>query len=195
LPQLKKRALDVVLSTLILLLIFPLLLTTYLILSANRKQPAFFRQSRTGLGGAPFRIIKFRTMSVLDDGDVVDQAVRNDLRVTRFGSLLRRTSVDELPQLINVLKGEMSLVGPRPHALAHDKKFGEIHPNYHNRFAAKPGITGLAQLRGHRGPILSDRDLADRIEADLHYIESWSLLADCHIIWRSSRLVFQSHGF
>jgi putative colanic acid biosynthesis UDP-glucose lipid carrier transferase len=150
--------------------------------------PALFRQRRAGLDGAPFIIYKFRTMKVVEDSDVVVQACRHDCRVTQLGYFLRRTSVDELPNLINVLLGQMSLIGPRPHALAHDRYWSTVIPEYSGRFLAKPGITGLAQVRGCRGETPNTESMAARIAYDLDYIRSWSILLDMLIAYRTLRL-------
>ncbi|MBS0281724.1 MAG: sugar transferase, partial [Proteobacteria bacterium] len=134
-------------------------------------EPVFFRQRRIGRHGKVFNIYKFRTMHVLEDGAEIVQAFKGDARITRIGHFLRVTSLDELPQLWNVLKGEMSLVGPRPHAIAHDEYYSALIKNYHLRYAVKPGITGLAQINGARGatPLLSD--MQARIDFDIQYVE------------------------
>jgi putative colanic acid biosynthesis UDP-glucose lipid carrier transferase len=177
-----KRALDVLVSAMLLLLLTPVFLTIALMIRLESKGPAFFRQSRGGLSGRAFSIYKFRTMRVMEDGDKVVQARKSDSRITPLGAFLRKTSMDELPQLINVLKGEMSLVGPRPHALSHDREFQERIPSYSQRFAAKPGITGLAQVRGFRGETLTHESLEARLTADLEYIERWSLAGDIRLL-------------
>ena len=144
--------------------------------------PALFRQKRYGFNQEPFRIFKFRTMTTMDDGANVVQATRADPRVTRVGGILRRYSIDELPQLINVLIGEMSIVGPRPHALAHDQRYVERLSRYARRHNVKPGITGWAQVWGHRGEITNDHDMHKRLEHDLYYVDNWSLWLDLKII-------------
>ena len=141
-----------------------------------------FRQRRGGYNLAEFRIWKFRTMSTLDDGEHVVQAQRNDARLTAIGGFLRRFNLDELPQLINVLKGEMSIVGPRPHALAHDKEATRKIEAYSRRLNVRPGITGWAQVNGFRGPTLTVDLMQARLEHDLYYIENWSLLLDVKIL-------------
>jgi undecaprenyl-phosphate galactose phosphotransferase/putative colanic acid biosynthesis UDP-glucose lipid carrier transferase len=141
-----------------------------------------FRQRRNGFNGRPFEIYKFRTMNVLEDGAVVRQAKKSDSRVTAVGRLLRRSSIDELPQLFNVLKGDMSLVGPRPHALAHDNEYGRLIANYAFRHHVKPGITGWAQVNGFRGETTRIESMMERIEADLWYINNWSLWLDLRIM-------------
>jgi lipopolysaccharide/colanic/teichoic acid biosynthesis glycosyltransferase len=149
-----------------------------------------FRQQRTGLNGRAFRIYKFRTMRVAEDGPAVEQARRDDARVTRLGRMLRKLSLDELPQLINVLKGEMSLVGPRPHAVCHDEAWARTIPGYADRFRARPGLTGYAQVRGLRGEVTGPEAIRDRVHADLAYIEDWSLWRDLAVIVKTVPLVF-----
>jgi lipopolysaccharide/colanic/teichoic acid biosynthesis glycosyltransferase len=146
------------------------------------KGPVFFLQRRSGFNRQPFRIFKFRTMTSLDDGDCVPQATRGDPRTTRVGRWLRSLNLDELPQLFNVLKGEMSLVGPRPHAVAHDIYFAEVITNYNYRYAVKPGITGWAQVNGLRGPTETDDAMRARVYYDVNYIENWSLAFDFYIL-------------
>ncbi len=172
-----------------LLLLLPfLLIVAALIVLESRGNP-LFTQRRTGFGGAPFVIYKFRTMRVREDGATVVQAARDDDRITFLGRLLRRTSIDELPQLINVLKGEMSLVGPRPHALAHDEYYGARVLGYPSRFLAKPGITGLAQISGFRGNTARIELMAARVAKDLDYIRDWSIFLDIKILLKTVRLV------
>jgi lipopolysaccharide/colanic/teichoic acid biosynthesis glycosyltransferase len=134
--------------------------------------------------------MKFRTMHVLEDGPLLAQARRNDPRVTRVGAFLRRTSLDELPQLWNVLKGDMSLVGPRPHALAHDQYYGSLLSRYPLRQRMKPGITGLAQIGGWRGETATLEAMAGRVEADIHYVDHWSFWGDLKILLRTASIVF-----
>lgn len=151
-----------------------------------------FRQRRTGLGGRPFHILKFRTMHSLEDGPEVRQATRDDARVTRVGRFLRRTSLDELPQLFNVVKGEMSLVGPRPHALAHDTYYAARIARYADRHSVRPGLTGWAQVNGSRGETPTIGDMSRRVEHDLWYIANWSLLLDAKILLRTVCLLCKS---
>jgi lipopolysaccharide/colanic/teichoic acid biosynthesis glycosyltransferase len=183
-----KRLVDVVGAGLLLLLLAPLLVLVGVLIRLESRGPALFRQRRSGLDGNIFVIYKFRTMTVAEDGDVVVQASRNDCRVTRIGRYLRRTSVDELPNLINVLLGQMSLVGPRPHALAHDRHWSKIIPDYNSRFLAKPGITGLAQVEGWRGETPTYESMARRIAFDLDYIRHWSIGLDLTIFLRTLAL-------
>jgi len=153
--------------------------------------PLVFRQRRYGLRGNEIEVWKFRTMSVWEDGDKVVQAKKNDPRVTRFGAFLRRTSLDELPQLINVLQGNMSLVGPRPHAVAHNEHYRKQVDRYMLRHKVKPGITGLAQVNGWRGETDSLDKMQKRIEFDLAYIQNWSLWLDLKIIFQTIFIVFK----
>ena len=170
-----KRLLDVILSLSALILLLPLFAAIAVAVVWDSGEPVFFRQRRTGRHGKVFNIYKFRTMHVLEDGDKIVQAFKGDARITRIGHFLRVTSLDELPQLWNVLKGEMSLVGPRPHAIAHDEYYSALIQNYHLRYAVKPGITGWAQINGARGatPLLSD--MQARIDLDIQYVERESV--------------------
>jgi len=177
-----KYVLDGVLAALGLFLLSPLLVLVALAIRLDSNGPALFKQIRTGLNGKPFRIYKFRTMTVQEDGAVIQQATPGDPRVTRIGGILRRTSLDELPQLLNVIRGEMSLVGPRPHALAHDAYYGREIPSYAGRFAVKPGITGWAQVNGSRGETPTVADMQRRIDLDLWYVQNWSLALDLEIL-------------
>lgn len=179
---LSKRAFDIVLASLAILLLLPLFLVTALLIKLDSKGPVFFLQRRRGYNLEEFAIWKFRTMSTLDDGDVVKQATVNDARVTRVGRILRKTSIDELPQLFNVFKGEMSLVGPRPHAVAHDRFFEKRIAQYPRRLNVKPGITGWAQVNGLRGATETDEAMRHRVEHDLYYIDNWSVAFDFYIL-------------
>lgn len=185
-----KRGLDILASGLLLLVFLPLFMMIGCALLMESGSPVFFRQRRGGLHGRPFLIVKFRSMRVLEDGAGLSQATRGDPRVTRLGAFLRRTSLDELPQLWNVLMGDMSLVGPRPHALAHDQHYTALIPVYPLRQRMKPGITGLAQVGGFRGETATVEAMADRVEADIRYIESWSFWLDIRILVRTAGLVF-----
>lgn len=180
--DLRKRALDVVASTLLLALFAPLLLLAALLIKLESPGPALFRQTRGGLGGARFQILKLRTMHCREDGPELIQAQRGDNRVTRIGRLLRATSIDELPQLLNVLRGDMSLVGPRPHAAAHDDYYGMQIPEYYSRYQARPGLTGWAQVKGLRGGTDTVDAMRRRVEADIDYIQTWSILKDAKIV-------------
>lgn len=186
-----KRALDMAGAAFALLLFLPLLLTIALAIRLESGGPAIFRQRRTGHRGRVFTIYKFRTMTVAEDCENVRQATRDDARVTPLGGLLRKLSLDELPQFLNVLKGDMSLVGPRPHALAHDAHYGDLIPAYVDRFRAKPGLTGLAQVNGLRGEIQDLGCMRDRVAADNLYIDSWSLGLDFAILAKTALIIFR----
>lgn len=180
-----KRLIDVVGALTGLLFLSPFLVIVATLICIDSPGPAFFRQRRTGRDGVPFLIYKFRTMRVLEDGAKVVQASRGDSRVTRVGKFLRRSSIDELPQLINVLKNEMALVGPRPHALAHDEYYAMTVPGYNDRFRTKPGITGLAQVSGLRGEVVEIAAMAARIQRDVEYIRDWTIMLDLEILART----------
>jgi len=165
-----------------LVLLSPLLCAIAVLIGLTSAGPILFRQRRTGLNGAVFTIFKFRTMTVMEDGDGISHACRHDGRVTPLGAVLRRTSLDELPQLLNVIRGEMSIVGPRPHALAHDAHYSSLLPGYNERFRVRPGLTGYAQIKGLRGEIRQLDCMARRIEADTAYARNWSLLGDLGIL-------------
>jgi lipopolysaccharide/colanic/teichoic acid biosynthesis glycosyltransferase len=184
-----KRAFDVVASGAALIVLAPLLFVIGVLVRLTSRGPAFFRQRRGGLRGRTFLVYKFRTMTTMDDGGVVKQAVRQDTRVTPLGGFLRKTSLDELPQLINVFLGDMSIVGPRPHAVAHDHAFEAAEPNYVHRQRARPGMTGLAQISGCRGLIESNKQLRDRVRYDNAYIDRWSIWLDFWIIAKTVLLV------
>ena len=177
-----KRAVDIVGSTLGLILLAPPFALVALLIKLDSPGPVIFQQRRYGFNQEPFRIFKFRTMTTMEDGKHVLQATKNDVRVTRIGRVLRRYNIDELPQLINVLRGEMSLVGPRPHAFAHDQQFEQSIAAYARRHNMKPEITGWAQVNGLRGEINSDADLRRRIEHDLFYIDNYSIWLDLRCI-------------
>lgn len=179
-----KRAFDLCLAATGLVLISPLLLAIALAVALTSPGPIFFRQDRYGLDGRRFRILKFRTMRVMEAGDQPNlrQASRHDPRITPVGRVLRRWSLDELPQLLNVLRGEMSLVGPRPHAVEHNEQYRKLIPGYMQRHAFKPGITGLAQVEGWRGETVNLELMASRVEADLRYQREWSILLDTKIL-------------
>ncbi|MGZ6018634.1 MAG: sugar transferase [Phenylobacterium sp.] len=186
---------DITVAGLLLLLLIPVFVAVACCIRIESRGPAFFRQRRGGQFGQPFSIYKFRTMRVMEDGACITQARQQDPRVTAFGAFLRKTSMDELPQLINVLKGDMSLVGPRPHAVAHDQEFQERIPAYAQRFAMKPGITGLAQVRGFRGETLTHESLEGRLSADLEYIRDWSLKSDVRLLLATLTVPFNSGAY
>jgi len=180
-----KRVLDLVAAIALLVMFAPVLAVVALLVRLDSKGPVFFRQTRTGLRGRAFAIVKFRTMRVLDDGAVIAQTRRDDPRLTKVGRWLRRWNIDEIPQLFNVLIGDMSLVGPRPHALSHDHDYERRISLYARRHNVKPGITGWAQINGYRGEIDTDDKIRKRVEHDLFYIDNWSMWLDLKIIART----------
>jgi polysaccharide biosynthesis protein PslA len=177
-----KRVFDVIVALLALIVFAPFLAIVAALIKLDSAGPVVFRQRRRGYNHQEFYIYKFRTMTTLEDGDHVKQACRNDPRITRVGRVLRRFNLDELPQLLNVLKGEMSIVGPRPHAVAHDRFFETRINRYARRLNVKPGITGWAQVNGFRGETDTDEKMSQRVAHDLHYIDNWSLPFDLYII-------------
>jgi len=177
-----KRALDVALALSLLLLALPLLALITLAIVADSKGPVLFAQRRIGLGGRAFSILKFRSMTVLEDGADIAQAAPGDARITRIGRLLRASSLDELPQLLNVLAGDMSLVGPRPHAAAHDDYYANCIADYRLRHLVKPGITGWAQIHGARGATPTLKHMQARIDLDVFYVAHESLALDLKIL-------------
>jgi Undecaprenyl-phosphate glucose phosphotransferase len=186
-----KRAFDVTVAMLGLFAIAPFLLVISLAVLLESPGPALFRQARGGFNGRAFHILKFRTMRVMEDGPMITQATSNDRRLTRIGGWLRRSSVDELPQLINVLRGDMSLVGPRPHALAHDAQYSSLISNYPYRHHVKPGITGWAQVNGLRGETARISLMKQRIDLDLWYVTNWSFWLDLRILFWTVLEVFR----
>jgi Undecaprenyl-phosphate glucose phosphotransferase len=193
--QLVKRSIDLVGASLVLLLLSPLMLLTALLVKLDSPGPILFFQNRNGFNGRRFQIVKFRTMHVLENGTAIRQVTRADPRVTRVGRWLRRTSIDELPQLFNVLSGSMSLVGPRPHAIAHNSEYETLIANYAFRHHVKPGITGWAQIHGLRGETSTADLMAKRVEYDLWYIANWSLWRDFSILFRTLFVVLQSTAY
>ncbi|MEO7055118.1 MAG: sugar transferase [Rhizomicrobium sp.] len=177
-----KRRLDIAVAGLAIVLLLPLLALVALVIKLDSKGPVLFTQRRTGLGGRVFHIHKFRSMHVMEDGAQMQQAAEGDARITRAGLLLRKLSIDELPQLFNVIAGDMSLVGPRPHAVAHDDYFGARISNYAARFAAKPGITGWAQVNGARGATPTLDSMQARINLDVWYVDHAGLALDLKIL-------------
>jgi Undecaprenyl-phosphate glucose phosphotransferase len=183
--QAVKRCFDLVLASVALLAMLPLMCVTALLVKLDSRGPIFFLQQRHGFNDQTFEIFKFRTMHVLEQGSSITQATRNDPRVTRFGRWLRKSSIDELPQLLNVLKGDMSLVGPRPHAIAHNSEYEKLIANYAFRHHVKPGLTGWAQVNGYRGETREVKQMERRVEHDLWYINNWSLWLDLKIVART----------
>ncbi len=187
-----KRLSDLVIASVILLLISPVMLLIAVGIKLTSRGPVLFKQRRYGLDGEEIKVYKFRSMTVTEDGDRVVQAKKNDQRVTPFGRILRRTSLDELPQFINVLQGCMSVVGPRPHAVAHNEMYRKVIKGYMIRHKVKPGVTGWAQVNGLRGETETLDKMAARVEYDLDYIRNWSLILDLWIIFKTVRVVFVS---
>ncbi|WP_249144898.1 undecaprenyl-phosphate glucose phosphotransferase [Bradyrhizobium sp. AUGA SZCCT0274] len=177
-----KRAFDVAAAIAGLIMVSPLFVIVALAIKLDSRGPVFFRQTRHGYNNEPIRVLKFRSMTVMEDGDNFSPVTRHDPRVTRLGRLLRQTNVDELPQLFNVLAGDMSLVGPRPHATAQNEVFVELISSFSRRHNVKPGITGWAQVNGYRGETDTLEKMQRRVEHDLYYIDNWSLLLDLKII-------------
>ena len=186
---LTKRLSDVVLSFLFLLLCSPLLLALAIGVKISSPGPVIFRQRRNGLDGEEIVVYKFRSMRAMDNGDVVRQATKDDPRITRFGAFIRRTSLDELPQFFNVLQGRMSIVGPRPHAVAHNEEYRQLIKAYMVRHKVRPGITGWAQVNGLRGETDTVEKMKLRVEYDLEYLRNWSLSLDLQIMARTVRLM------
>jgi lipopolysaccharide/colanic/teichoic acid biosynthesis glycosyltransferase len=185
LELLEKRAVDVLAASAALLLLTPMLVVTAILIKLDSRGPVFFLQRRFGFNQKPFQIIKFRSMRICEDGPVIRQAQKDDPRVTRIGRWLRRLNIDEVPQLFNVIKGDMSLVGPRPHALSHDREFERRISTYACRHNVKPGITGWAQINGLRGETDTDEKMRARVEHDLYYIDNWSVWLDLQILVRT----------
>jgi putative colanic acid biosynthesis UDP-glucose lipid carrier transferase len=188
--ELVKRISDVVLASFIIILISPVLLAIAIGVKLSSPGPVIFRQRRNGLDGEEIIVYKFRSMRAQDNGPVVRQATKGDPRITPFGAFIRRTSLDELPQFFNVLQGRMSIVGPRPHAVAHNEEYRRLIKAYMVRHKVKPGITGWAQVNGHRGETDTIEKMQARVEYDLEYLRNWSLGFDLQIIVRTIRLVF-----
>lgn len=187
-----KRLMDVVISSLALLVLAPLMLTIALAVRMSSRGPVIFRQRRYGLDGREIAVYKFRTMTVCEDGADFRQATRGDQRVTRLGRTLRRYSLDELPQLINVLQGRMSLVGPRPHAVAHNEECRKLIKRYMVRHKVLPGITGLAQVCGCRGETARIEDMEARVMLDLEYLRNWSPILDLQILLLTAQEVLRT---
>jgi lipopolysaccharide/colanic/teichoic acid biosynthesis glycosyltransferase len=187
-----KRAFDIAASSAALILLAPLLLVIAAAVRLDSPGQSIFRQERGGFRGKTFRIWKFRTMTVTENRGII-QACRNDARFTELGAFLRRSSLDELPQLLNVLMGDMSIIGPRPHALEHDAQFETVEPRYGLRFRARPGVTGLAQVSGCRGPTETDEKIRARTAYDIDYVQNWSWKRDAVILLRTASLLWKDH--
>lgn len=194
-----KRTFDIVVAGTALIILSPVLLIIAILIKLDSPGPIFFRQVRIGRANQMFRVLKFRSMRAERIDSAGDRsASRGDDRITRVGNIIRKTSVDELPQLINVMSGNMSIVGPRPHALgsrAADKLFWEVDERYWQRHAAKPGLTGLAQVRGYRGATFHEDDLTNRLQADLEYLDHWSLWRDIKIVVMTFRVLLHRNAF
>jgi putative colanic acid biosynthesis UDP-glucose lipid carrier transferase len=184
-----KRVSDIVFSALILTLILPVMLVIAAAIKRESPGPVIFKQRRYGLDGQEIIVYKFRSMTVGEDGDHIVQARKSDPRITKLGAFLRRTSLDELPQFFNVLQGRMSIVGPRPHAVAHNEFYRKLIKGYMVRHKVKPGITGWAQINGFRGETETLGKMQNRIDCDLDYLRNWSLKLDIRIILRTIRVV------
>jgi len=189
-----KRLSDIVLSLLILALISPILLVIALGVKFTSPGPVIFKQRRYGLDGEEILVYKFRSMTVCEDGGTIKQAQKNDQRITPLGAFLRKSSLDELPQFVNVLQGRMSIVGPRPHAVAHNELYRKLIKGYMVRHKVKPGITGWAQVNGYRGETETLEKMQARIDYDLDYLRNWSLGLDLHIILRTILVVFKDNA-
>jgi lipopolysaccharide/colanic/teichoic acid biosynthesis glycosyltransferase len=188
-----KRAFDITVAAGALAALSPVLFSVWVLVRLESPGPGLFRQRRGGFLGRPFYIYKFRTMRTQESKQIT-QAKKVDARITRLGAFLRKNSVDELPQLLNVLLGDMSIVGPRPHALAHDRKFLTFDRRYANRHRARPGITGLAQVSGSRGPTDTDEKISERIGFDLDYVAKWSFFGDIGIILKTAWVVIRDRN-
>jgi putative colanic acid biosynthesis UDP-glucose lipid carrier transferase len=186
-----KRLTDIAISIIVLLLLLPLLVLIAVMVKLSSPGPIIFKQRRYGLDGAEIAVYKFRTMRVTEDGAQIKQATRSDSRITPIGGLLRRSSMDELPQLINVLQGRMSLVGPRPHAVAHNEEYRKLIKGYMVRHKVLPGITGLAQVNGCRGETTQLQEMEARVNYDLDYLRRWSPMLDLKIILLTIVKVFR----
>ena len=194
--ELVKRLSDIVLASVILVLISPVLLAVAIGVKLSSPGPIIFRQKRNGLDGEEILVYKFRSMRAQDNGAVVKQAIKGDSRITPFGAFIRKTSLDELPQFINVLQGRMSIVGPRPHAVAHNEEYRKLIKAYMVRHKVRPGITGWAQVNGYRGETETIDKMQARVEYDLEYLRNWSLGLDLQIIIRTVRLmVFDRNAY
>ena len=194
-----KRAFDIAVASAALVLLWPVLVIISIWVKLDSPGPVLFRQTRIGRANQMFEMLKFRSMATESCDSLGGRSTdRNDSRVTRTGGFIRKTSLDELPQLVNVLRGEMSIVGPRPHPLgsrAADKLFWEVDDRYWHRHAAKPGLTGLAQVRGHRGATPLESDLTDRLQADLEYLDTWSIWRDLQIIVMTFRVLIHRNAY
>lgn len=188
-----KRAFDILASAAALTVLSPALVLVWAVIRLESPGPGLFRQRRGGFQGRPFYILKFRTMRTCESRSIA-QARESDDRTTAIGRFLRKNSIDELPQLINVLMGDMSIIGPRPHALAHDRQFATVDRRYMGRHHARPGITGLAQVSGSRGPTDTNEKIIQRMLFDLEYVTKWSWRMDVEILLRTVRVVLKDRN-
>ena len=186
-----KTASDYVIAMLVLFLASPLMIAIAIGIKLTSTGSVIFKQRRYGLDGREIIVYKFRTMTVSEDSDYIKQATRDDERVTKVGAFLRKYSLDELPQFINVLQGRMSVVGPRPHAIAHNEQYRPLIKGYMVRHKVNPGITGLAQVLGYRGETETIDAMQSRVEYDLEYLRNWSLALDMRIILKTLRIVLK----
>jgi putative colanic acid biosynthesis UDP-glucose lipid carrier transferase len=193
--QFLKRLLDIVCSAGAIVALLPMFAIVAFAIKLDSPGPVLFMQTRHGFNGKRFKILKFRTMTVLEDGPTIPQAVRGDSRITRIGAWLRKTSIDEIPQFFNVLLGDMSVVGPRPHAVAHDNHYADLISRYAFRHHVKPGITGWAQINGCRGETPTVHSMKQRVDLDIWYIDNWSLLKDLYIILRTATEVMRRNAY
>mgnify|MGYP000229167742 FL=1 len=188
--HIQKRILDIIFSSIVCITILSWLLPIlWVVIRLDSKGPLFFKQKRDGINGKQFFCYKLRSMKVNNDADKVS-ASKDDKRITKVGAFLRKSSLDELPQFFNVLFGDMSVVGPRPHMNAHTRKYEEEVENYLKRHTVKPGITGLAQISGYRGEVIETSDIKNRVRLDIFYIENWSFILDIKIIIRTFLNIF-----
>ncbi|MEJ1964015.1 MAG: exopolysaccharide biosynthesis polyprenyl glycosylphosphotransferase [Gammaproteobacteria bacterium] len=186
-----KRATDIVIGSLSLLLVSPIMIMIALAVKLTSRGPILFRQRRYGLNGEEIMVYKFRSMTVCEDGAVVTQATKADTRITPLGRILRKSSLDELPQLFNVLEGKMSVVGPRPHAVAHNEQYRKLIDGYMIRHKVRPGITGLAQVNGLRGETETVEKMRDRVKYDLEYLTHWSPWLDVKIVFKTVAVLWR----
>ena len=194
--RVKKAIVDKCLALIALSFLSPLIIVTAIAIKSTSSGPIFFRQPRTGWDGREFLIWKFRSMKVHQpDAGEIKQATKDDDRITPIGRFIRRTSIDELPQLFNVLQGNMSMVGPRPHAVQHNKLYSSQIKAYLSRHRIKPGITGLAQVRGYRGETEFLEQMSKRVESDLEYINNWSISLDITILFRTALTLFSKNAY
>jgi len=189
-----KRALDMIIVLAALPVLLPLMAVIAVAIRLTSPGPAIFKQRRYGLDGEEILVYKFRSMRVCEDGDTIRQAQKGDARITRIGAFLRKNSLDELPQFVNVLQGRMSIVGPRPHAVAHNEIYRNLIKGYMIRHKVKPGITGWAQVNGYRGETRTLDKMQARIDHDLDYLRNWSLRLDLHIILKTILVILKDRG-